>query len=211
MTDLVLTETNIPSLFRRTTFDDFDPTRLDHGEEILREIQEWEPTDSHPFLLMWGAPNVGKTMLAAALANDYHSQYPVRRATNEKTRLAIRQDICPVYFIQVAEYISLQLRSMKLFDLVKMGSTDAAEYLETDRLLQDLHSRVKVLVLDDVGKEHRTGTNWSTDTFDLLVRTRHNQGLTTIYTSNLPPKRWADVYSDSMRSLIERSSLVLHF
>ena len=66
-------------------------------------------------------------------------------------------------------------------------------------------------VVDDVGKEHTTRSGFAEDTFDLLVRARHNAGLFTIYTSNVPFSRWSADYSDSMQNLIKRSALVLEF
>ena len=116
-----------------------------------------------------------------------------------------------MYFIQLAEWVDLQIRSFKLHEEVMKGMREPDEYLELDQLLQDLKNRVEVLVVDDVGHEHRTDSGFAVDTFDSLVRTRHNNGFPTIYTTNVPLRQWGKKYTPAMQSIIERSSLVLTF
>lgn len=212
MTDLLLTNTNVPAPFRDTLFEDYDTKRRRGNASILRQLDEWEPTDSKPALVLQGNPGVGKTMLASATLNEYHEGYTATKdRIPDKALLVLLQQKCPVYFIQLAELINLQIRLFRLQTDVEKGIREPAEYLDLDCLLQDLKTRVKVLVIDDVGKEHHTGSGFAQDEFDLLVRTRHNGGLTTIYTTNVPIRHWGGVYSDSMQSIIERSSLILDF
>lgn len=208
--DRLLRTTNVPRQFKDVAFADFDPRRLRHGDEILNFIETWDPTDAKPGLVFQGGPAKGKTMLASAVVNEYHHQFPLKDVPS-KVQTILRQERLPVYFIQLAELISLQIRSFKLHDLVVKNLTPPEEYLEIDQLLQDLLDRVQVLVIDDVGKEHSTASRWSEDSFDLLVRSRHNKGLVTIYTTNLPLSRWATQYSESMCSFIRRSSEIVKF
>lgn len=206
-----LMDTHIPASFRQTLFRDFDVDRRRGNRKLLRQIDEWEPTDAKPGLLLQGDPGVGKTMLACALENEYHAEYEVDAHLPDSLKTILRQKKCPTYFIQLAELIALHLRLFALSKDVDKGFREPTEYLEIDQLLEDLKTRVQILIIDDVGKEHRTSTGFAEDAFDLLVRTRHNAGLTTIYTTNLPLHRWGHQYSDSMQSLIGRSSLVLDF
>lgn len=188
--------------------DDYDTRR--GSKRSFRQVDEWDPTDDAPALVLQGPPNKAKTMLAAALLNEYHDRFHSEKFSADDL-IVIRQERLPVYFIQLAELIDLHLRLFKLHDLVMKGVVEPTEYLEIDQLLQDLKDRVKVLVIDDVGKEHTTSSKFAEDAFDLLVRTRHNGGMTTIYTTNVPVPKWQYLYSDSMRSLIERSSRVVTF
>ncbi len=211
MSDLLLHDTNVPTQFRDTRLEDFEERRRNGNAGILQRIDAWDPTDEKPALLLQGLPNRGKTMVACALLNEYHAGYRVRTTATHLDPLVttmLIQEACPVYFLQLADFINMQIRSFKLHDLVMKGLREPQEYLELDQLLEDLKSRVKVLVIDDVGKERRTGSGFAEDAFDLLVRTRHNQSLTTIYTTNLPLNRWSTQYSASMMSLIERSAQI---
>lgn len=209
MTDLLLHSTNVPSQFRDTLFDDYDTARRG-DQRIVDRIDAWRPTDKKPGLLLQGIPGRGKTMLACALLNEYHDEFSVRSNghIDTMTKMILLQERCPVYFIQLADLIDSQIRCFKLHDLVMKGLRQPDEYLQLDQLLDDLKTRVAVLVIDDVGKEHRTASGFAEDSFDLLVRSRHNAGLTTVYTSNVPLHHWSTQYSESMRNIIERSSQI---
>lgn len=213
VTDRVLIDTNVPQPFQSTLMCDYR-TKRPGTKSIIRQIEHWTPSERKPGLLLEGVPNLGKTMLASAILNEEHTTFRLTKGDKRKVDpgalTILLQQRWPVYFIQLAEFIELNIRSFKLHDLVMSGKVEPDEYLEIDQLLQDLKTRVKMLVIDDVGKEHRTSTGFAEDAFDLLVRTRHNNGLPTIYTTNVPLNRWGYQYSDSMRSIIERSSLVLN-
>jgi DNA replication protein DnaC len=211
MADRLLTETNIPEQFRTALYGDYIIDDDGGDPRILKQLIEWDPSPKKPSLLMYGKPGLGKTLLACATLNEYQSQFRPPNGVDDSVITVLRQERFPVYFVQLAEWVGLQIRSFGLQKEATAGIRDPTEYLEIDQLLQDLMRRVQMLVVDDVGKEHTTATGFAQDAFDLLVRTRHNRGLWTIYTSNVPLSQWSAQYSDSMQSLIRRSSLVLKF
>lgn len=211
----LLTKRNIPKQFRRTMFADYDLSRKEADAEAVRQIMAWEPTDERTSLVIIGDPGIGKTMLACAVLNERHGKImPTDKngdLTDRKATLALRQMECSVYFVQMAELIDLYFRLFRLGEMVKTAGISPAEWIEIDQLLQDFKYKVQYLVIDDVGKEHSTQSGFAEDTFDLLVRTRHNTGLSTIYTTNDSLRAWSNQYSKSMQNFITRTSLVVEF
>jgi DNA replication protein DnaC len=72
----------------------------------------------------------------------------------------------------------------------------------------DKSNNVPVFVLDDLGKEYRTGSKWSENQFDALLRSRYNAGLPTIVTTNVPLKDWY-IYGESMESFAREAFMNL--
>lgn len=56
------------------------------------------------------------------------------------------------------------------------------------------------VVLDDVGQEYRTATEWTQSKFGELIRVRFEAGRPTIITSNIDPEGLGGVYGDSVGS-----------
>lgn len=203
--------TNIPARFERVMFSDYD---VDRGRvSVAKKIRQWEPTADRPGLLLVGSPGLAKTLLACATLNEFQSAAltPSMQKRSLVIRQALLQQRFPVYFIQMAEWIQAQIRCFQLQQDVKTGIRGPDEYVALDTLLQDLMDRVKMLVIDDVGKEHRTSSAFAEDAFELLVRTRFNSGLPTVFTSNMHLREWGSTYSDSMRSFIERNCAMIEF
>ena len=210
MADLLLKDPHIPTLFRDIGFSDFRQNGPDgpRRREIYKAITEWD-IKQKPNLLLWGKPGLGKTFMAVASINERQRRWEFRTKSGDmlppESLRILRQSKCPVYFVQLAELIDMHKRSFDLKD------RDEEAWAELCGLLDDLSNKAKWLVIDDVGKEYATQSGFSVDTFDLLVRTRHNNGLNTIFTSNMPIGRWESCYSESMRSFIERTSEIVKF
>jgi DNA replication protein DnaC len=68
---------------------------------------------------------------------------------------------------------------------------------------------VRVLVLDDVGREHASLSGWQKSVLHHLLRTRYNNGLPTIVTSNVLKKEWAALYGDATASFVDEAFVPL--
>ena len=66
-----------------------------------------------------------------------------------------------------------------------------------------------MLFRSDIGKEHRTDSGWQKNTLHDVLRTRFNNGLPTIVTTNLERSKWAGIYGDATGSFIHESLLYI--
>jgi DNA replication protein DnaC len=63
---------------------------------------------------------------------------------------------------------------------------------------KDDQYNVRILILDDLGKEY--GSSYDDATFDEILRSRYDKGLPTIITTNVPVENWKEQYSEAMES-----------
>jgi DNA replication protein DnaC len=69
----------------------------------------------------------------------------------------------------------------------------------------------KMLLLDDLGRELRTGVNLAQSTFDMILRTRVSEGRPTILTTNSTPGELGSGYGAQVLSLIVEQSIAHEF
>ena len=72
-----------------------------------------------------------------------------------------------------------------------------------------MHSQV--LLLDDLGRDLRTGNNLPQSTFDSILRTRVQEGRTTILTTNMTMRELESGYGSAVLSLLKEVSLLVNF
>jgi DNA replication protein DnaC len=61
------------------------------------------------------------------------------------------------------------------------------------------HMNVRVLVLDDLGKEYK-GAGFNDASFDEILRSRYDRALPTIITTNVMLENWGKQYGEAMGS-----------
>lgn len=69
----------------------------------------------------------------------------------------------------------------------------------------------QVLLLDDLGRDLRTGNNLPQSTFDSILRTRVQEGRTTILTTNMNMRELESGYGSAVLSLLKEVSLLVNF
>lgn len=164
--------------------------RDDYQKRALAEVSTWLASGEHPgagFLFI-GPPGRGKTMFASAICN-----------------------VTDAGFLHVSHYERLLRRKMDLKSAWEKGYDDTAyaAWVKVDHALAYIQTELTVLALDDLGKEHHTGTKFMQDELDWLLRHRFDLGLPTLATSNLQPEQFGPTYSPAMRSFIHEAFHVI--
>ena len=144
-------------------------------------------------LLFWGTPGQGKTTLALAVVQEIMATFSLEQlGIKENNKTLIR----PCYFTTFNQILDIKGHMMGNEasadeEVIYSGMMGTCE--------QDSYN-IRVLVIDDVGKEHASLSGWQKNVFHDILRTRFNNGLPTIVTSNVERKDWASLYGDSTES-----------
>lgn len=194
---------NIPPRFLDSTLDSLSPY-AEH-DVLMSVIRGWidDVVAGHVIrsvgsprcgkgLLLTGQPGAGKSRLAATILQEI-----ARRAT-KTTWNSLMMPTTPLWYCLYPEIL---LKFTDSYD----GDPDARHLV--DRLFGTCEDEdaIRVLVLDDLGKEHRSGSGWSQNIFDHLLRIRFDKGFPTIVTSNVMRHLWASQYGVSMDSFADEA------
>jgi DNA replication protein DnaC len=151
-------------------------------------------------LLFVGSPGHGKSTLALAMIQEM-----IRELTLDAFSVSEGKSlVMPCYFATFNDIVDLKGELM-------------GEYTpEQERLFLGMHGEckddaynIRVLVVDDVGKEHASGSGWQRTMLHHILRTRFNNGLPTIVTTNLPVKAWISNYGDATGSFIHEAFVTI--
>lgn len=187
---------SIPQRFRSSVLADWktDADTLEAWENTSAYLDDIETYRQDGVGITYsGYAGRGKTMLACIVAN--HAMAKGYTA----------------HFLKLSAHHQMYLRMFDLKDAwAKMGDEGAyEEWRDIQRRLDTIRKKIDFLVIDDVGKEHRTSSGFAEDGFDFLLRDRYDRGLPTIMTTNLPVSDWGKQYSPSMESFIHEATMVL--
>jgi len=152
-------------------------------------------------LLLVGKPGQGKTAFALTIIQEMLRTFAPEAFSVEDANSLIK----PCYFTTFSSVIDLN------GSIIGHSASD-----EQERLFLGMHGacdhdayNVRVLVIDDVGKEHTSASGWNSTVLHHLLRTRFNNGLPTIVTTNLPVKSWESEYGVATGSFIHEAFVTI--
>ncbi|MFI2616694.1 hypothetical protein [Streptomyces sp. NPDC018584] len=136
-------------------------------------------------VMLSGDPGRGKTTQACAALVSICRRYRVEG-----------------HFIRFSDYVQAKTSSFASHTKIGKGLGGETAAFEVDQFAELEHRlyTVPLLVLDDVGKEHRTASGYAAQQFTTLLRHRFDAMLPTIVTTNLRGGEWAAVYDESAAS-----------
>jgi len=151
-------------------------------------------------LMFYGTPGLGKTTIALAIIQELMLNLSLEQFDAKDGKTLIR----PCYFATFNDILDLKGSIMS-------GPTDEEELIYQGMLGECLNDayNVRVLIIDDVGKEHAGLTGWQKNMLHHVLRTRFNNGLPTIITTNIAKKDWAGLYGDATESFVNEAFIYL--
>lgn len=144
-------------------------------------------------LMLFGEPGHGKTTLALAMIQEIMTRFPISSFDVHSGRVLIR----PCYFITFNDILDLK---GALIDATDEESGDKILYQGLLGECPNDSYNIRVLIIDDIGKEHASLSGWQKSMLHHVLRTRFNNGLPTIVTTNIELKNWASLYGDATES-----------
>jgi DNA replication protein DnaC len=152
-------------------------------------------------ILLDGRPGLGKTTHAVVTLMELVRRLPDDEA--EMKRIfgyhgdTLGSQARPIYYMQYVDFLA---RKKAMFE----ADLDTRKSMQLE--MDGLHGRakedwmnVRVLILDDLGKEYK-GAGYNDASFDEILRSRYDKALPTIITTNVPLDNWKSHYGEAMGS-----------
>ena len=152
-------------------------------------------------LLLWGEPGHGKTTLSLAVIQEMMTTFSLEEFDTKDGRVLVR----PCYFATFNDILALKGKTME-------GSASDDEEVVFQGMLGECPNdayNIRVLIIDDLGKEHTSMSGWQSNMFHHILRTRFNHGLPTIVTTNIKLENWASEYGDATESFANEAFIYL--
>lgn len=152
-------------------------------------------------MMFYGLPGRGKTTVANAVIQDI-----IRNVDPSVVGMGPGKAVPrPCYFITYNGLLDLKGAIMEDHD-----PNDELLYNGLLGEAADDSYNVRVLVLDDVGKEHSSASGWQKNMLHHVLRTRFNNGLPTIVTTNVALNDWDAHYGAATQSFIHEAFIWLN-
>jgi len=152
-------------------------------------------------LLFDGAPGLGKTTHAVVTAMEFLRRLPEDAAAAREILGLKESDYGmysrPIYYMTYPEFLA---RKKAMFDADPESKKEMFLQMEGFHgRAQEDHLNVRLLVLDDLGKEYK-GSGFNDASFDEILRSRYDRALPTIITTNVMRDDWEKQYGQAMGS-----------
>lgn len=152
-------------------------------------------------LMLYGLPGRGKTTVSNTLLQEVLRNVDPAILGMSQGKAVSR----PCYFITYNSLLDLKGSIMEDHD-----STDELLYNGILGEAADDAYNVRLLVLDDVGKEHASASGWQKNMLHHVLRTRFNNGLPTIVTTNIKIDDWESHYGSATQSFVHEAFVYIN-
>jgi len=149
-------------------------------------------------LLFDGGPGLGKTTHAVVTLMELIRRLPEDQASKifMTAGSEVSRNFRSIYYLTFPEFLVRKKAIMEADPETKRELYEEMEGLHGRSKNDNLN--VRILVLDDLGKEY--GSKYVDASFDEILRSRYDKGLPTIVTTNLLREKWAAQYGEAMGS-----------
>ena len=152
-------------------------------------------------IMLYGTPGQGKTTLALAVIQEVIRTFSLEELDVKDNNSLVR----PCFFTTYNEILNIKGA------IINGSATDDQDVIYNGILgtCEQDSFNIRVLIIDDIGKEHASLSGWQRNLLHEVLRTRFNNGLPTIVTTNIRLEDWAALYGDSTESFANEAFMYI--